>query len=76
MNTYSVASTVLGAFICNTLFSHPAHSNPARKASTSCVLVTTVKADVVRGASGVPDKHPPMDSTVLSAKHSFTLECL
>lgn len=73
VNTYSVARAALGTFICNTLFSHPSHSSPAREARVSSVLETTGKAEEVKGVAGAPNKHPPMGSTVLSAKDSFTL---
>lgn len=63
MNTYSVAGTVLGVFICNILSGHPAHSNTAGKAIMSIVLVTTLNSEIVTGGAGTLDKHRPMDKT-------------
>lgn len=68
-----MAGAVLGVFICNILFGHPAHSNTAGKAIMSIVLVTTLNSETVSGGAGTLDKHSPTDKTLSSTKDSFTL---
>lgn len=67
-NTYSGAGTVLGVFTCDTLVSYQAHSNLARKAIMSIVLVTTLSSEVNSGRTGALDKYPLTGSALLSIK--------